>query len=90
MADIVERLILDDSGFTPVMEEVTKATEEATKEFEKYKKEVSKATKEVSKDVVDSEAKVQEATKKTAAEHSKAKQSLFEYIKTYFGSTLKK
>jgi len=83
MADIVERLILDDSGFTPVMEEVTKATEEATKEFEKYKKEVSKATKEVSKDVVDSEAKVQEATKKTAAEHSKAKQSLFEYIKTY-------
>ena len=83
MADIVERLILDDSGFTPVMEEVTKATEEATKEFEKYKKEVSKATKDVSKDVVDSEAKVQEATKKTAAEHSKAKQSLFEYIKTY-------
>jgi hypothetical protein len=83
MADIVESLILDDSGFTPVMEEVTKATEEATKEFEKYKKEVSKATKEVSKDVVDSEAKVQEATKKTAAEHSKAKQSLFEYIKTY-------
>ena len=83
MADIVERIIFDDSGATPVIGKLTDAIETLAKEFTDYKQTVQTVAKTTSDEVTKAEKDIQQATKDTVKEQNKAKESILEYAKNY-------
>lgn len=83
MADIVERIIFDDSGATPVIGKLTDAIEILAKEFADYKQTVQTVAKTTSDEVTKAEKDIQQATKDTVKEQNKAKESILEYAKNY-------
>lgn len=81
MADITEKLILDDSQFTPVLEKSTKALEGLSKSWDGTQKEITESTKTISQDVTKSSDAQADAAKKVAEENRKASNSFVDYVK---------
>lgn len=82
MADIVERIIFDDTAAIKSLNNMNDLLEEVADSYQDLKDTVDKTNKDMSKQVEDGSKKQAEATKKVAEEHRKAKNSFLDYVKS--------
>jgi hypothetical protein len=72
MADIIERIIFDDSKALPALNNITNAIKETDKAMESLNQETKKVSESIGKDVIKTNEEIAESTKKTAEAEKKA------------------
>ena len=83
MADIIERLIFDDSKAIPGINNVTNALRETNKAMEEVNQETKKLSDNIGKDVIKTNEQIADSTRKTAEAEKKALKEKVEATEVY-------
>lgn len=83
MADVVERIIFDDSKALPGINNITNALKETNKAMESVNEETKRLSDSIGKDVIDTNKQIAESTKKTADIEKKALKDKIESTEVY-------